>query len=84
MTRPTPWFREPAAHANCLNRVVTTNSFDARAATWDDDPATVERAEAVARTIRATVPVDRSIRMLEYGAGTGLTTHLAKGHATVH
>ncbi len=50
------------------------NSFDARAATWDDDPAKVERAAAVARTIRATVPLDRSIRMLEYGAGTGLTT----------
>ena len=53
---------------------MTTNSFDERAATWDDDPAKVERAETVARAIRALVPLDRSTRMLEYGAGTGLVT----------
>jgi predicted TPR repeat methyltransferase len=50
------------------------NGFDARAATWDDDPAKVERADAVALKIRAAVPLDRSVRMLEYGAGTGLVT----------
>jgi predicted TPR repeat methyltransferase len=54
---------------------VSTNSFDDRAATWDDDPAKVERAQEVARVLRATVPLDRSMRMLEYGAGTGLVTH---------
>jgi len=53
---------------------MNVNHFDARAATWDDDPAKVERAEAVARKIRATVPLDESMRMLEYGAGTGLVT----------
>jgi predicted TPR repeat methyltransferase len=50
------------------------NRFDERAATWDDDPAKVERANVVARKISATVPLDRSVRMLEYGAGTGLVT----------
>jgi ubiquinone/menaquinone biosynthesis C-methylase UbiE len=49
-------------------------SFDERAATWDDDPAKWERAEVVAAAIRAAVPLDRSMRMLEYGAGTGLVT----------
>lgn len=50
------------------------SNFDERAATWDDDPAKLERAEAVGRAIRAAVPLDRSMRMLEYGAGTGLVT----------
>ena len=48
--------------------------FDERADTWDDDPAKVERAAAVARSIAAAVPLDRSTRLLEYGAGTGLVT----------
>jgi predicted TPR repeat methyltransferase len=50
------------------------NHFDARAATWDDDPAKWARAEAVAGVIRATVPLGPSVRMLEYGAGTGMVT----------
>ena len=48
--------------------------FDEKAATWDDDPAKVERAEQVARAIRDAVRLDTSTRMLEYGAGTGLVT----------
>lgn len=48
--------------------------FDQRAATWDDDPAKVERARMAADAIRAAVPLDRSTRLLEYGAGTGLVT----------
>lgn len=53
---------------------MSTNSFDDKAATWDDDPAKVERARRVAAGIRDAVPVDRSTRLLEYGAGTGLVT----------
>ena len=53
---------------------MTTNSFDAKAATWDDDPAKVERAEMVARAIRTAIAFDPGCRMLEYGAGTGLVT----------
>jgi predicted TPR repeat methyltransferase len=53
---------------------VSTNRFDERAATWDDDPAKVERARVVAAAIRAAVPLDPSVRLLEYGAGTGLVT----------
>lgn len=45
--------------------------FDARAQTWDDANK-VERAEAVAAGIRAAVPLERSMKALEYGAGTGL------------
>jgi predicted TPR repeat methyltransferase len=53
---------------------VSTDRFDEKAATWDTDPAKVERAAAVARAIAATVALDPSMRMLEYGAGTGLVT----------
>lgn len=48
-------------------------SFDDRAATWDD-PANIARADVIAAAIRARVPVDRSTRLLEYGAGTGLVS----------
>lgn len=54
--------------------VAGTNRFDDLSATWDDDPTKVERAAVVARAIRDSVPLDRSVRMLEYGAGTGLVT----------
>lgn len=53
---------------------MSIDGFDEKARTWDADPAKVERARAVARAIRATVPLDRSTRALEYGAGTGLVT----------
>lgn len=51
-------------------------NFDERAATWDEDPARVERAQAAAAAIRAAVPLTRSMRLLEYGAGTGLVSQL--------
>lgn len=53
---------------------MSTDSFDEKAATWDADPAKVERAQAVARAVRAAVPLDASVRLLEYGAGTGLVS----------
>lgn len=53
---------------------MSENRFDERAATWDDDPSHVERAAAVADAIRRAVPLDGSVRMLEYGAGTGLVS----------
>lgn len=53
---------------------MSTDRFDEKARTWDADPAKVERAHAVARAIRGAVPLDRSTRLLEYGAGTGLVS----------
>jgi predicted TPR repeat methyltransferase len=50
------------------------SSFDERAATWDDDPAHVERARVVGLALRRALPLGRSVRMLEYGAGTGLVS----------
>jgi ubiquinone/menaquinone biosynthesis C-methylase UbiE len=45
--------------------------FDARAETWDD-AGKVKRAEEVAAAMRLAVPLRRSMKALEYGAGTGL------------
>lgn len=53
---------------------MASNSFDDKAATWDDDPAKVERSRVVARAIRDAVPLSGTDRVLEYGAGTGLVT----------
>lgn len=53
---------------------MATNRFDERAATWDDDPARLEQAEKIAAAIRDAVPLHAAMRMLEYGAGTGLVT----------
>jgi len=46
--------------------------FDAKAKTWDSDPAKRERALAVAAALRQRVPLSRDWRALEYGCGTGL------------
>ncbi len=45
--------------------------FDARAQTWDDAQK-IERAKTVAAAMRRAVPLTRSMKALEYGAGTGL------------
>ncbi|MBD0323860.1 MAG: class I SAM-dependent methyltransferase [Aldersonia sp.] len=50
--------------------------FDERAATWDEDPSRVERARAAAQAIRTAVPLAPSTRLLEYGAGTAMTSQV--------
>ena len=46
--------------------------FDERARDWDNDPAKVERARAVAEAMRRNLPLAPGMRCLEYGCGTGL------------
>lgn len=53
---------------------MTENGFDEKAATWDDDPGHVERAAKVADELRNALPLGPSVRLLEYGAGTGLVS----------
>src|SRR4051794_24170245 len=53
---------------------LSTGPLDEKAAARGDDPAKVERAAAVAKSIAGAIALDRTTRMLEYGAGTGLVT----------
>jgi len=65
---------------------MTTTDFDARAATWDDDPTKVERAQAVADAIVRNVTLNPLMRALEYGCGTGLLSFMLRprlGHITL-
>ncbi len=63
---------------------MTTDDFDERAATWDDDPDKHERARMVAERLRDEVVLTPSMRLLEYGAGTGLlATELRAGVGAV-
>lgn len=60
--------------------------FDARAKTWDSDPAKVERANVIAEAIRSAVPLRDDMNVLEYGCGTGLLSFPLQtelGHITL-
>ncbi len=46
--------------------------FDARARSWDNNPVHLERSSAIAAKILEMVPLKRSMRALEYGAGTAI------------
>ena len=59
---------------------MSTRDFDARAATWDDDPAKIERAQAIAAAIVREVPLVAGMRALEYGCGTGLLSFALRSH----
>jgi ubiquinone/menaquinone biosynthesis C-methylase UbiE len=48
------------------------NEFDQKASQWDAKPVRVERAQAVAESIKAAVPLSPHMMALEYGCGTGL------------
>lgn len=48
------------------------SDFDAKARTWDSDPAKVERARTVADAIERAIAVEPWMSVLEYGCGTGL------------
>ncbi len=68
MNRP----HSPSGHA--------VSDFDARAATWDDDPTKVERARAIADAIVREVPLAGAMDALEYGCGTGLIGFMLRPH----
>lgn len=58
---------------------MSEDPFDEKAATWDSDPRHVARAKVVAQVIREQVDLNRSLRTMEYGAGTGLVSEELQG-----
>ncbi|HZL09352.1 MAG TPA: methyltransferase domain-containing protein [Prolixibacteraceae bacterium] len=54
------------------------SSFDARAREWDKDKMHMNRSVAIAAELEKMVPLDPSMKALEYGAGTGILSFLLK------
>lgn len=50
------------------------NEFDQKARDWDSNPMHTARSKAVAEHIRKLIPLDKSMKALEFGAGTGSTS----------
>jgi len=46
--------------------------FDSKARQWDDNPVFVERGLKIAQAVRESAPLNRGMRVLDYGCGTGL------------
>jgi tRNA (cmo5U34)-methyltransferase len=54
------------------------NEFDIKAAGWDQDPMHWDRSEAIAKEIKKLIHLNIEMKVLEYGAGTGITSFLLK------
>jgi tRNA (cmo5U34)-methyltransferase len=53
-----------------------TNEFDLKAREWDKNQMHIERAAAIARAMEEIIPLDKNMKALEFGAGTGLLSFL--------
>ena len=56
------------------------SEFDIKAAEWDKNMMHRERAETIADTIISQIPLNRKMKALEFGAGTGLLSFKLKDH----
>ena len=54
------------------------NIFDDRAREWDKNNIHIERSVAIAAGLEKMIPLNPSMKALEYGAGTGLLSFLLK------
>jgi ubiquinone/menaquinone biosynthesis C-methylase UbiE len=52
--------------------------FDDKAASWDDDPIRVARAEAIGKVLGSRIDLKQVNKALEYGSGTGLLSFALK------
>jgi len=52
--------------------------FDQKAATWDDNPARVDRAKSIATSLANTIDLSSVKLAMEYGSGTGLLSFALK------
>lgn len=54
------------------------NEFDIKAAEWDNNPMHRDRSEAIANGIINSIPLSKEMMVLEFGAGTGITSFILK------
>ena len=54
------------------------SEFDARAREWDKDKMHMDRSLAIASELGKMIPLNHSMKALEYGAGTGILSFLLK------
>lgn len=54
------------------------SEFDARAREWDKDKMHLDRSAAIAAHLEQMIPFDQSMKVLEYGAGTGILSFLLR------
>ena len=62
------------------------SNFDGVARTWDENPIHMERSLVVAEKMEEKIPFNKSMEVLEYGAGTGILSFLLSnkvGHITM-
>jgi ubiquinone/menaquinone biosynthesis C-methylase UbiE len=52
------------------------NKFDLAAKLWDENPMHWERSEAIVNKIKKNIPINKEYRVLEYGAGTAISSFL--------
>lgn len=52
------------------------NEFDGKAREWDNNPIHTERSEAIADALQSMVSLKKRMKVLEFGAGTGLLSFL--------
>jgi ubiquinone/menaquinone biosynthesis C-methylase UbiE len=52
--------------------------FDQKAATWDDNPARIDRANSIATSLANTIDLSSVKLAMEYGSGTGLLSFALK------
>ena len=55
-----------------IDPTASASFFDEAAQTWDDNPARLELAAAVAQAISDAVPLQPETRVMDFGCGTGL------------
>ena len=54
------------------------SEFDTRARDWDKDKMHIDRSMAIAAELEKMIPLNLSMKALEYGAGTGILSFLLK------
>jgi ubiquinone/menaquinone biosynthesis C-methylase UbiE len=63
-----------------MNKVILDSAhFDSKARQWDENPVFQDRADKIAAAIAAAVPLNTSMRALDYGSGTGMLSFPLRG-----